>query len=52
MNVLAMKRELKDPTEEDIRIWLAGNLCRCSGYASQHRAILRWLRDEGKEDGK
>lgn len=52
MNVLAMRRELKDPTEEDIKTYLAGNLCRCTGFASQHRAILNWLRDTAKEDAE
>lgn len=43
MNVLAMRRELKDPTEEEIKSYLAGNLCRCTGFASQHRAIQAYL---------
>ena len=43
MNVLAMERELKDPTEEEIKEYLAGNLCRCTGYAGQMRAIRNWL---------
>ena len=29
MNVLAMTKELEDPTEEEIKEYLAGNLCRC-----------------------
>ena len=32
MNVFAMLKELQDPDEEQIREYLAGNLCRCSGY--------------------
>lgn len=43
MNVMAMERELTDPTMEDIKHYLAGNLCRCSGYESQHRAIAGYL---------
>ena len=48
MNVLAMERELKDPSEEEIRSYLAGNLCRCTGYVSQMRAVqayLKWKRE-------
>lgn len=53
MTVLAMRRELKDPTEEEIARYLSGNLCRCTGYASQMRAIRAWLaQDAGKEDGE
>ena len=29
-----------DPTEEDVRFWLAGNLCRCTGYDKIVRAVL------------
>lgn len=44
MNVLAMERELKNPTIEEINAYLAGNLCRCTGYVSQLRAIQAWLK--------
>lgn len=43
MNVIAMKRELDNPSDEEISHYLAGNLCRCSGYMSQLRAIHRYL---------
>jgi carbon-monoxide dehydrogenase small subunit len=29
-----------NPTEEQIRIWLAGNLCRCTGYDKIVRAVM------------
>jgi carbon-monoxide dehydrogenase small subunit len=43
MTVLAMKRELKKPTVESINQYLAGNLCRCSGYKGQMRAIAKYM---------
>ena len=43
MNVLAMVNELKDPTEQEMQQYLAGNLCRCTGYQSQLRAIKKYL---------
>lgn len=43
MNVLAMKKELTNPTEEEIKLYLAGNLCRCTGYMGQLRAIKKYL---------
>ena len=29
-----------DPTEEQVRYWLAGNLCRCTGYDKIIRAVI------------
>ena len=29
-----------DPTEMEVRYWLAGNLCRCTGYDKIVRAVL------------
>lgn len=46
MTVIAMKRELKDPTDEEILHYLNGTLCRCSGYVSQLRAIKNFLEAE------
>ena len=31
MNTIALLRENPDPTDDEIRAYLAGNLCRCSG---------------------
>ena len=44
MNVFAMLREIKEPTEEQIKEYLAGNLCRCSGFVSQTTSILKFLK--------
>lgn len=43
MNVFAMLKEIPDPTEEEIREYLSGNLCRCSGFVGQTRSILKFL---------
>lgn len=48
MNVLAMARELEAPTEEEIKEYLAGNLCRCTGYVGHMRAIRDYLQAKGK----
>ena len=44
MNVFAMLNEIKEPTEEQIKEYLAGNLCRCSGFVSQTKSILKFLK--------
>lgn len=43
MNVLAMERELVNPNLDEIREYLAGNLCRCTGYMGQLRAVEKYL---------
>ena len=48
MNVLAMEDELENPTEREIKEYLSGNLCRCTGYQGQLRAIKKYL-DRNKE---
>lgn len=43
MNALALLRENPEPTEEEIKEFLAGNLCRCSGYEGQLRGIQNFI---------
>ncbi len=43
ITVLAMKRELGKADESTIKHYLAGNLCRCSGYEGQLRAVKKYL---------
>lgn len=43
LTVLAIKRELVNPTEEQIVHYLTGNLCRCTGYQGQLRAVKKYL---------
>lgn len=43
MNVLAMDKELDHPSVDEINHYLAGNLCRCSGYMGQLRAVEKFL---------
>ena len=43
MNTIALLRENPDPTDDDIRAFLSGNLCRCSGYDGQLRGIRNFL---------
>jgi carbon-monoxide dehydrogenase small subunit len=43
MTVLALKNEIPQPTEEQIIHYLTGNLCRCTGYMGQLRAVRTYL---------
>ncbi len=36
----ALLEKHPDPTEEQVRFWLAGNLCRCTGYDKIIRAVM------------
>ena len=52
MNTIALLRENPDPTDGEIKAFLAGNLCRCSGYEGQLRGIrsyLNWKKSQGEE---
>ena len=43
MNALALFRENPYPSEEEVKEYLSGNLCRCSGYEGQLRGIMNFL---------
>ncbi len=43
MNAIALFRENPDPSDDEIKEYLAGNLCRCSGYEGQLRGIKAFL---------
>ena len=49
MNAIALFREIPEPSVEEIQEYLAGNLCRCSGYEGQLRGILDFI--EYRKDG-
>ena len=34
-----------DPSEHEVRFWLAGNLCRCTGYDKIVRAVMETAKD-------
>jgi carbon-monoxide dehydrogenase small subunit len=41
----ALLRKNSKPSEEEVRFWLAGNLCRCTGYDKIVRAVLETAAD-------
>ena len=44
--IYSLKREYKNPTDEEIKDYIVGNLCRCSGLQSQLNAIKAYLKEE------
>ena len=40
MSAVDLLKENPDPTEHEVREWLEGNLCRCTGYHNIVKAIL------------
>ncbi len=45
MATVSLLAENPDPTEEQVRVGLEGNLCRCTGYHNIVRAVLSAARD-------
>jgi carbon-monoxide dehydrogenase small subunit len=41
MSSVDLLRRTPDPTEHDVRHWLEGNLCRCTGYHNIVKAVLQ-----------
>lgn len=52
MNTIALLRENPDPSDDEIRAYLAGNLCRCSGYEGQLRGIRNYLDSRRRQNGE
>jgi carbon-monoxide dehydrogenase small subunit len=48
MSLLDLLQQNSDPSEEEIRSWLGGNLCRCTGYLSIVRAV-RYMVEKAQE---
>ena len=40
MSALSLVDSNADPTEREVRVWLEGNLCRCTGYHNIVKSIL------------
>jgi aerobic carbon-monoxide dehydrogenase small subunit len=51
MSALALLAETREPTEDQIRRALAGNLCRCTGYVSIFRAVAAAARSSNGRAG-
>jgi carbon-monoxide dehydrogenase small subunit len=49
MNAKALLESNPNPTEREVWFWLAGNLCRCTGYDKIVRAVLD-AADNGEDD--
>jgi len=40
MNAVSLLKENPHPTETEVRAWLSGNLCRCTGYVKIVEAVM------------
>jgi carbon-monoxide dehydrogenase small subunit len=45
MSAIDLLKRKPDPSEEEIREWLEGNLCRCTGYHNIVKAIAAAAQD-------
>lgn len=52
MTILALLKENNCPTDEEINHYLAGNLCRCTGYLSQMRAIHKVIESRSNQNAR
>jgi carbon-monoxide dehydrogenase small subunit len=55
VTAVALLRENPDPTEPQVREYISGNICRCTGYQFIVDAIIaagRMLRDEAEESAR
>ncbi len=42
ITAIALFREDPDPSDEKIKTYLSGNLCRCTGYEGQRRGLIKY----------
>ena len=42
ITMIALFQQNEDPDDQTIREWLAGNLCRCTGYEGQMRGFIKY----------
>lgn len=42
ITAIALFREDPDPSDEKIKTYLSGNLCRCTGYEGQMRGLIKY----------
>jgi carbon-monoxide dehydrogenase small subunit len=43
MSLVALFHENPHPSMDEVKHYLAGNMCRCSGFEGQHRGIAKYL---------
>jgi carbon-monoxide dehydrogenase small subunit len=43
MQMIALKREIPNPTDGELKEYLNGNLCRCTGYVTRNEAAKAYL---------
>jgi len=47
LSAVDLASRMKNPSEADVRKWLDGNLCRCTGYHNIVRAVQAGVREMG-----
>ncbi len=52
MTAKSLLAETPQPTEDQVRHYLRGNLCRCTGYVSIVRAVLAAAENVQRKDTK
>ncbi|MCI0898939.1 MAG: (2Fe-2S)-binding protein [Chloroflexi bacterium] len=52
MTAYAFLEETSDPTREQVKEAISGNICRCTGYAPIIEAILQTSKGLGSSEGK
>lgn len=53
LSTYVLLKENPEPTQDEVRDGLSGNLCRCTGYTAIIRAVLRAAKElSGKEPEK